>query len=182
MRLLKQTFFTAILFLLTLSCGSEKKEEKKKTETEVITSDTKICKVYVRGVFPKDDVFEIFFSEMATDPFSQKNSMSARFKGNNEVQELIFDLEDYYPEKIRLDIGNNKTMKEIIIEEIIIKYNDNVFKIDKSKISTYLKSNQFITLGSDNNILLMPIMIEGKEVYDPFFVSSPLLVKELVRL
>ena len=73
-------------------------------------------------------------------------------------------------------------MKEVFIEEIIINYDGEIFKVDNTNINEYFTKNTHITFGADNIMNLLELEKDGVKTYDPFLISSPLLVKELVRL
>ncbi|MDG1715029.1 hypothetical protein [Lacinutrix sp.] len=189
MKLFKKAALQLVILLFVSSCGKEKKSNTKdivieEEKTEAVTSKpkSKICKIFIKGIFPQNDSFELFFSELATTPFSQENTISRGFEGKKEVQELVFDLIDFYPEKIRLDLGSNSNMKEIYLEEILINYDEETLIIDASNFIQYFTNNQFISFGENNKIILKVITTNEKKSYDPYLVSTPLLIKELVRL
>lgn len=187
MKLFKETLLILTVLLFVCSCKNEtnktekKLEQQPKTETSK-TKKTKVCNITVKGVFPANDVIELFFAEIATDKFAGKNKVRRRITGREKSQKIVFNLFDYYPEKIRLDLGANKKMEKVILEEITINYDENIFKIDNTNIDKYFTKNAYISYGVDNNISLVELEKEGVKTYDPFLISSPLLVKELVKL
>ncbi len=188
MKLYKSVFLVLVIVILSCKKDKEKKNETSSQLKSTITTKKskqadKECKVIISGIFNHDDSFELLYTDSATEHFSYDNYLGRGFKGKEEVQELIFDLKGIYPEKIRIDVGSSKKQRQITFKEILINYDGEKLKINSTNFSDYFLPNQFIYRKGDSlEFALEAKEINGKEVYDPYFVSTPLLIKELLDL
>tara|TARA_R110000744_G_scaffold89196_1_gene173544 strand:+ start:14310 stop:15941 length:1632 start_codon:yes stop_codon:yes gene_type:complete len=122
----------------------------------------------------KDDVFQLFFTENEDEKFSPKKSIKTVVKGNNNFQQIIFELHNLSDlERLRLDIGSNKSQGVIEIKEIKFKgnFNETVFDIDQ--FQNIFESNDFISLLKKEDHLIASIkMLNGVNIYDPYFITK----------
>lgn len=176
-KMLKLLFFMLIIF----SCKEGKEEVKEQRIPSKIVKKKRECKVVVKGIFPENDSFELFYEENAISNFSQENTLKKGFIGSSEPQELFFDLEGIYPEKIRLDLGSNKNQNFIRIDNIFIIYDEEVLEINESNLFNFLTPNDYIKY-QDGQFNLIPKEIEGLKSYDPYLYPTPELVKALIEL
>lgn len=135
--------------------------------------------IIVTGKFLKDDKFQLFYTENAIKPYAEIQSFYRHVNGRDNFQKIRFNFpKSVYPEKFRLDIGENIDQKRMIISNILIEADDKSFEIKPKDFSKYFAHNEFIK-NIDYSIGELEL-ISDKGLYDPFLLATPLLIEKLV--
>ena len=164
-----KTYF--IFFLLLINCKkdySSKNFNSSKKDNFSITLKAKV---------PSDDVFELFYKNNLEAGFSEAKKVSRKVIGKNEIQNIEFLVNaNEFPFQFRIDLGQNKKQKDLMIREVILKYKNDSIIIEKELLSTFFIVNKYLSLDSENGIFKI-IELNGKS--DPFIISKALLVKKM---
>lgn len=182
-----------ILVLLLLSCNNKKEQkpnDKQELEESVlrhINNEANITdhfQVILKFKALENDNFQLFYTEDYILDYKEKESISKGFLGKNRYQEIIFDLpKGISPVKYRLDLGSNSEQGIINIESFTIRYEKNEIFIPEDLISIYLTPNIYIEYNPDQKKFeLTSIQSDNIKTYDPYFTSSPELVRLLLDL
>ncbi|MDT0538720.1 hypothetical protein [Croceitalea sp. P059] len=156
-----------LIYIMMFSCNfSEKKGEK--------------TTLKINLEFRKDDKIQLFYTEHPLDNFVEKKSKTLNIKGQDGIQELIFNFpEEIHPLKIRIDLGDNQSQNIIKIQTIVISKDDEFIRINSDNFSKYLLPNDYVVhIESSSDFKLDA----KKENYDPYLLSTSLLIKELIEL
>ncbi|TAF11736.1 MAG: hypothetical protein EAZ75_01915 [Flavobacteriia bacterium] len=178
MKLQKLIFGCFILFSTLQSCKEDKKEEVGDKPQEL----KETFNVNFNLTIPKDDTFQLFFTEDETLNFSDDKSVKIVVKGGEAPQDLLFKLpEDVLPTNIRLDFGQNPEQGNIKVNSMKFKYFDKTFEAKDSLVSKY-----FYLLESqvkyDPSTSTISIIKKQGELYDPLMWSNQLLSDEMVKM
>ena len=140
-------------------------------------------RILIKGVFKSDDLLLLYYTEDSLEKFDIKKSISKEIKGSNQEQTVIFMLpKGHFAIKIQLDISDRKTQKGIEISSIIISELKNKTKIEKNDLSKYFLPNNYIDFDKETGDFICKIIKENHlEKYNPFFLGSPRLIKELLE-
>lgn len=165
---------TGLLILTSLiSC----KEEKEKSEPKFFT-------VTLNVTAKNDDGFQVFYKEVNDDtkPFEEANAINVVFKGSDKPQDLVFTLPaDVFPTNFRIDVGNNKETKEIIVNNFKMSYNNKNFEAKGSAFFNYFSPDEKLAKVDVPGSKILPITTESG-YYDPMVYSNDLLESEIVKL
>ena len=175
----KNVFLTLIsaAFLFT-SCNQETKEKDAVENTTENDLTNKLI-VKVEGVFPKNDQFQLFYSN--DDKFEEDNSVSEVVYGQSVLQTLVFELpKDKKPQNLRLDLGANAAQTSITIKDITIEYNGDKLENEEGKFRDLFGDTYFTVYD--------PVSFEYKlqpndqNVFDPMLMGTDKLKRSLNKL
>ncbi len=156
----KKPSLFALFLLLSLTLLSCKDLSEKSTNENQIV-------VHVELKILKDDVLELYFDDRESKVFSSKMSIRKKIKGDSSFQKVSFMLKDNaYPNRIRIDLGENREQLPIEIKEIALQYNKAIHVFSPQELETYFKANIYLDF---NSIVATPKMLDGK--YDPYLES-----------
>jgi hypothetical protein len=175
------------LFLSCINNEKEKKQELEKSISRKIKNKADITdhfQVILKFKALENDHFQLFYTQDYILNYTEDDSISKEFLGKDEYQDIIFDLpKEILPVKYRLDIGSNEKQSMINIESLTIRYKKNEIFIPENLIATYLVPNKCIEYNStQNNFELTITQTDNIKIYDPYFTSSPELVRLLLDL
>ena len=123
-----------------------------------------------------DDKFQLFYiNDSLEGGYSINKRLVNSFKGSNDFQPINFKLPSgVLPYKFRIDVGEKGIETLISIRNITLKLNNNVIQINDSAIERFFKPNIYLDKSGNDFIRKK---VEGR--CDPFFVSTPLLIKKM---
>ena len=179
-----------LVFSLFLSCINNEKGEKQELEEGILRKIKNIAhitdhfQVILKFKALENDHFQLFYTQDYILNYTEEESISKGFLGKDEYQDIIFDLpKEILPVKYRLDLGSNDKQGIIIIESLTIRYEKNEIFIPENLITTYLVPNKCIEYNSTQNKFELTInQTDNIKIYDPYFTSSPELVRLLLDL
>ncbi len=180
----KKAFSFMLVACMTIgffNCKSEQSKPNELSPSSKKVGKKQECNIRIKGVFLQTDSFELFYEINALSHFSQDNSLKRGFTGSKEEQELLFDLEGVYPEKIRIDLGSNPNQNTVEITEIMINYDQRELRIDSINFLKYFTPNEYIKYEGAQ-LRLIKKSIDEKEFYDPYLSPTPQLIKALIDL
>ena len=165
---------TGLVILTSLvSC----KDEKPKSEPKFFT-------VTLNVIAKNDDGFQVFYKEINDDtkPFEEANAINVAFKGSDKPQDLVFNLPvDVFPTDFRIDVGNNKDTKEVVINNFKMTYNNKNFEAKGAAFFNYFTPDTNFVKYDVAGSKILPIT-GANGYYDPMVFSNDLLESEIVRL
>ena len=168
-----------VLFnLIVISCKKETKNEA--TQTPKI-EENKSFNVTMNLVVTVDDNFQIYYIEDDSNIFTPDKYIDVSIKGKNTPQEINFKLpEDVVPTNLRFDLGTNKQQKEVKIIDFKLKYYDKSFVSKDTMFVYYFWNNDQIIYDRKKATATPKISTNGN--YDPIFVATDMLKKEILKL
>ena len=143
-----------------------------------------VFKVTYKGIFPKNDELQLFYTENYKLSFYEDKSLVFNVNGSLEEQIISYTLpNNVYPDRFRFDMGTNLNQKKIQINEITLQFKNYRIVITKENLLDYLKPNDFIDYNSSNGrVKLISKKNEGQLLYDPYFTCTPKLIKLIFEL
>ncbi len=168
----------ALIFLASIaliSCKNEKSVE----ELPVVEEQPKVSEVnlVLDMVVPKDDVFQVFYTEDGTANCSEENSVKVNVTGKPESQKITFE----FPENkrinyLRIDIGENPEQGELKFNNFLFTNFGATIEFKGNQIFEYFFPNEMFKLNFETATLSPG---EKKEVYDPIMYGSEQLTAKL---
>lgn len=148
--------------------------------TETSMSESKGLVFVIEGVFPTNDVYQLFYSN--NNSFIEENSLKVPVFGQTCMQEIVFELpEKSQPQSLRLDFGTNATQNSVTIKSFNIKYKGETVNINNAEIlGKYFNVGQGVEYKIETLNLAFSTNPDG--IYDPFIVSNDELKKSLNKL
>lgn len=171
--------FGLFLALLTVACKEFKEEGKKDAAELAPTFD-----VSFNLIVPKDDMFQLFYTEDGSIVFGDDRSVRSVIKGSETAQEVIFKLPaDVLPTNIRLDFGENPNQGNIVVKSMKLSYINNSYQkvFGPTEEITHYFYPQDSQIKVDNATGTIQLL-KPKGVYDPLMWSNQLLSEEMVKL
>lgn len=140
-------------------------------------------RILINGLFEKDDLVLLYYAENTTQRFDLKYSLRQNVNGSKSYQKVLFTLpKGTYASKIQLDISDKKTQSKVEIKDISIIEGKSIFTITKKELSKYFYPNNYIDLDTLTGDFKCKTIIENNiEKYNPYFVSTPKMVKTLIN-
>lgn len=173
----------ALLIFFSISC---KDENKKEENVEAVAELKETFDVNFNLVIPKDDTFQLYYTEDKSLNFSEDKSVKIIVKGSENAQDLLFKLpEDVLPTNIRLDFGKNIEQGVIGINSMKLKYIDKSFDVNfKDPNNSIPHYFYFINTQINYNEANSTITILNKEGQnrEPLMWSNELVTDELEKL
>jgi hypothetical protein len=173
------------LGITLFSCKNDAKEESSeaKAATEEVKKNQLIITMNVLVL--KDDSFQVYYRDTdSQDPFDEKKSQYAVFKGSPTAQDIVFALpEDELPSYFRFDYGINKEQSEIVINSVKIDYLGKSFVINNNEIANYISFNEgTLKFNKEKGSITPTISKDGN--YDPMSFTGVGLhdkIQELIK-
>lgn len=168
-------------FLVLSSCGDKKSGRNDLSDIEEVEKgSTKGLVVTLEGVFPTNDVYQLFYS--TTDQYDEKKSIHLPVFGQQVLQQLVFNIpEGEKPLYVRIDLGANPAQTTATIKEVKFSLNGNDFIVGNSDvIGKFFVNNPSIEYNSVS--LSLSLKADQNNVYDPFMISNDELKKSLNKL
>jgi len=179
MKTKKPVYIFIILALFIQSCKNDSSKSQDSQEPQELKETFNVS---FNLTVPKDDTFQLYYTEDGSLNFSDDNSVKVVIKGSEISQDIIFKLPDnVIPTNIRLDFGDNPEQGSIKVSEMKLKYFDKIFEAKDSLVSKYfyLLESQVKYEASTSTITI--IKKEG-QIYDPLMWSNQLLSDEMVNM
>lgn len=175
-----------VMFLIGFtSCNLKKKKDiesqnlKEKTSVEDKTKTKVVDEMIIKIFFKMEasDHIQLYYTNDALENFSEKNTFRKNFSENTDFQLLEFKFDkDYFPEKIRLDLGSNREQKSIIIDKIQITRSKYAIEILGKDIKEYFTVNKYVKNIQGSGEFIFTIV---NNIYDPYLTSNKKLNYEL---
>lgn len=176
---MKKIIFSSLVCAAIFSTTSCNKEGANSTEvsTENTASESKGLVVIVEGVFPKNDRFELFYSN--DQNFNGDKMIRQAVYGETTSQKVIFELpENEKPQNLRIDLGSNAEQQFISIKDIRVEYKGKeVLDGRNEKYLEFFPENSTVDYIPEKLTFELKSNLEG--VFDPILFSSDNLKKEL---
>lgn len=178
---MKKFIFTILATILLLtSCKNDKKENNSGENKKEVVLQTPFT-VTVNAIVKKDDVFQVYYNEDGKDTFAAEQAVTIATTGKEEAQDIVFTFpEAASPTSLRFDLGANKDQQSIKIISFKINYLDKAFEIAGIYFPKYFTPNPQIEFDSPTSTA--KIIIDPKVMYDPIFLPTLELKKEIVKL
>jgi hypothetical protein len=175
---MKTKFLIILAVIFMMSCKKEKEdnnlpqEPQKKVETFNVKLDM---------VVHEDDNFQLFYTEFEDEGFDGKKSLWTSVKGNEEPQEIVFNLpKDVIPLNLRVDLGNNENQKVMNLNSFEMEYFGKTYSLKDSLIlQNFIIGDQLIY--DKENSTLTPNK-GSKDLYDPMLYPRNNLKKEIEKI
>jgi hypothetical protein len=181
---MKIKLIPALLLLFILgSCKIDKKEENQEALPQ--TESPKLLNSKVKLTFdmvvPKDDLFQVYYTEDGTANCSDDQSVKTLVKGSDVSQKIVF----YFPEDVaitylRFDPGENKDQGTMKANSFTYEYFGKKIEASGSDFFNYFGSpTEQITVDTKTGT----ITPSGKgEKYDPVLYQQPQVYDRLVEI
>lgn len=170
----KLLLVSLIFSIAFVSCKDDVKKDVEAPKEE----KSKTYDVVLNMVVTKDDSFQLFYTDEATQPFDDTKSIWIDVKGAPTAQDIVFKLpEGEVPANVRLDLGVIKTQPEMKFNSLTFKYFDKSFQLKGAQILTYFVPGQFTFDKQTLAIKTLP-----GDVYDPQFYPQSNLSQELTKI
>lgn len=173
---MRKIFLLISLLAFTIfSCKDESKDVEK-VESKPQTFD-----VTLNMVVPKDDKFQLFYTDESVVDFDEKKSIWIDVKGSDSPQDIIFQLPpDEIPSNIRIDLGTNETQSPMKLNSFEMSYFSKSFTLKDSLILSHFVIGEQLMYDKKTSILTPN---KGKaEVYDPLLYPQSIIKDEIIKL
>jgi len=175
---MRSIFLTlSVLVFTMISCKNDNSSDSQK-ETAVVN---KPFTVTVNLVAEQDDTFQVYFNEDGKEAYEPANAVTISFTGSKNAQDVLFPFSnEVSPMALRLDIGANQELKKVKINSIKIEFRDKIIDIKGADLSKFFVANPQVKFDSSTSTA--NIEVEDGVFYDPFFLPSPELLKQIETL
>lgn len=179
----KIIFIFSVLALVLQSCKNDA-EKTENPDEKVELKET--FDVSFNLNIPKDDTFQLYYTEDNSLNFGDDRSVKSVVKGNDQPQDVLFKLPaDVLPSQIRLDFGDNADQGDIVINSMKLKYLDKDFSVafgpGKESVTHYFYLLDQQIKYDDTNSTIKLLKPKG-QIHDPLMWSNQLLSDEMVKL
>jgi 4-amino-4-deoxy-L-arabinose transferase-like glycosyltransferase len=143
----------------------------------------KVFSAEVSVIAPKDDNFTIYYTEDGTINFSEENAVWVAVEGKQRSQNVRFVLfQGKVPTNLRFDFGINKQQDYIILEQLILNYNNEMFKVKGSDFLNYFIENNTIKTEIDDEKGTIKFITDPKNFYTPFYYPQQSILNEVDKI
>lgn len=174
---MKGTSIFLITGLMSIIFLSSCRESNKASKTAIEHEDHLIVELLVK--VPEDDSFEVYY-RTEHEQYASNNRVATKVKGSSALQKVEFVMDQsVFPTYIRLDLGINQKQGDILLDQIVFKYNDAEHVFDKKEIKKYFRPSKYLDFNFDT------MMGRAKKVdnkFDPYLDSNNIskFVNELI--
>ncbi|MFH6767359.1 hypothetical protein V8G56_01320 [Gaetbulibacter aquiaggeris] len=171
----------AIILILSVLILTNCKNEKPIDSLELVTLKPveSNVKVVLEMLVPKDDIFQVFYTEDGTGNFSEEMSVRVIVKGNSRIQKLVFELpEDLLITNLRIDVGENIEQGQMLMNNFCVQYFNKKFEAHGKQFFHYFSPTEQIAVDYHNSTIT-PTK-EG-ELYNPIFYQIDYIITEELR-
>jgi hypothetical protein len=170
-----------IILLLSIILFTNCKNKKSIDSLELVTPEPieSNVKVVLDMIVPKDDMFQVFYTEDGTGNFSEEMSVRVIVKGSDLSQKLVFEFsEDLLITNLRIDVGENTEQGQMVMNNFYVQYFDKKFKTKGKEFFHYFSPTEQIAVDYTNST----ITPTGKgELYNPIFYQIDYLINEEMK-
>lgn len=179
---MKLKLFTGLILALILasSCKIDKeKEVQVDSSKKEQLKDSKV-KIIIEAIVPKDDVFQIYYTEDGTPNCSEEKSVKTEIKGSESSQKIVFNIpEEVAMTYLRIDPGENPDQGTMKIIKFTYEYFDKKFEIIGSDFFNNFSPTEHLQV--DFNSATLKTTGKG-ENYDPVLYAQPPFAPELEKI
>ena len=174
---MKKIIFSSLLCAAIFSMTSCTKEEANSAEVSSESNQLNAdFVVELEGVFPKNDRFQLFYSNDTS--FLEDKSIKTSVYGQSVLQKIAFGLPNgSTPQNLRLDLGSNPDNTVVSIKNIKITYKGKEVILSDEKIRDFFPDTESAVYDDVKLEYTLKPNVEG--IFDPILFSSDLLKKEL---
>lgn len=173
----KNVLLTLLTLVMFVACKNDKSPE---TNVETPEKSKETFNVAFDLVIKKDDSLQLYYKDEAMKDWAFDKCVTSVIKGSDNVQQVMFALpEDVLPTDLRLDLGSNKSQTEVEIKNFKMKYYQKSFEAKDTLFFQYFYPNEQIEYNRAKAIA-KPIVTD--KIYDPIFVSRPVLSDQIKKL
>lgn len=153
------------------------RENNKSSKTAIEHEDHLIVELLVK--VPKDDSFEVYY-RAENEQYASNNRVETKVKGSSALQEVVFIVDQFvFPTYIRIDLGKNQKQGDILLDQIVLRYNDAEHVFNKKEIKKYFRPSKYLDFNFDT------MTGKAKKVdnkFDPYLDSNNIskFVNELI--
>lgn len=172
--------------LIVFAFVSCKNETEKKANEGSKTELKETFDVSFNLTIPKDDTFQLFYTEDGSLNFGDDRSVKSVVKGSAAPQTVLFKLPaDVFPNQIRLDFGDNPEQGSVVVNSMKAKY------LDKSYNVTFGPGKESVThyfylleqqVKYDEATSTISMLNPKGQIHDPLMWSNQLLSEEMAKL
>ena len=179
---MKKIILSSLIYAAIFSISSCSKEVDNSGNV-LIENEVKEAKgliVILEGVFPKNDRFELFYSN--DQNFNGDKMIRIAVYGEPSTQKIIFQLPDNEkPQNLRIDLGSNTEQKFVSIKDIRVEYKGKVVLDGRNeKYLEFFPENSTVDYLPNNLTFELKNNLEGD--FDPILFSNDNLKKELNKV
>ncbi len=178
---LQNIFQLLLVSLVIISCKNEKTSDAT-TPSPVTAAPAAIpnFRVTINAMAKTKDDFQVYYSEMPGENFSEEKSVWSHFEGSNDPQDVVLNLPaGVLPTNIRIDMGMQPDQSDIIINNIMIENGPEKFTIQRAEIPTYFSAMEPTTFDPASGVIKN--MKDGKKV-EPVLQPLPPLTDVLAKI
>ncbi|AWM13667.1 hypothetical protein NHF50_07005 [Flavobacterium sp. NRK F10] len=174
--------FLVLTSFIVLSCkiDKENKEENNNSVPQKEVQKDSEVKIVIEAIVPKDDVFQIYYTEDGSPNCTEEQSVKAEIKGSEEPQKITFNIpEEVVMTYLRIDPGQNPDQGIMKFSRFTYEYFGKKFEIIGSDFFLYFSPTEHLKMDF-NSATLTPT---GKgENYDPVLYAQPPFAPELEKI
>jgi len=178
-----KSILVSLFLIVTLSsCKKDSKTAVESSTNENIVKEKNIFTIIINAIVIKDDSFQVYYKDEEQQPFEEKRSVYAVFKGSNAPQDIVFNIpENVVPNYIRFDYGINKEQSEIIVNNIKICYLGKTFEIKSNELANFISFNEGTLKFNKEKGSISPFISKDGS-YDPMSYTSGALYEKIKLL
>lgn len=193
--IMQKKFILVALAFIMFSCKGEQKQEEVIDKTKTTeTKDNKTLKntmeVTIKGVFEKDDRFQLLYTESKEESYTLNKVIRKKIIGSKNEQKITYTLpKEIFPSKLRLDFGKNREQGTIMINNVLISLEGQNIEISNKEFLSYFRPNTWISrVGVSNEseykLVVKDIKISETKTasYSPYFSATTKLISALETL
>ena len=155
---ISKNLFIFLFIILIQSCDKTDNINKNKF---ILSIEMKIL---------EDDILEVYFDNRKTNIFQVKDVIQREIKGDTVYQKINFLFKkNVFPNRIRLDLGENLNQKNIHLRKIELKYNSGKHLFTNEEIKFFFRANKYLNFDFDRLVASPVVNID--KLYDPYLVS-----------
>jgi hypothetical protein len=179
-----KTKFFSILFLAILVTACKKNDSPDAALPKPIEEKPveKNFKIILDVLVKKDDNFQVYYTQTATENFTEEKSIWVAVKGSEELQKVVFDLPaGVAPNLLRLDFGLNKDQQDIKFSEVNMEYAGKKFTANGGMIGNYFRPLEPTVLDIKTGMLWAKDK-DGKRIEPVLYPHEVPLGREIAKL
>ena len=175
---MKKLIVLTFCIISFIACDKKQEEVKEKVVVEEVKEDSKL-KVEINYKVDKSDIIQVSFNKIELDGsqegnFIITNKVQASEELKNETYEMFGD---YVNTIIQIKLG--KLPKTVVIENILITYEDQKVVINGAELDRYFAMNSYITYNKENKSIVTNSV---KNKHTPILTLRQGFIKRLFKL
>lgn len=174
----KNVLLTLLTFVMFVACKNEKNAEAEGVSAEKAKETFNVA---IDLVIKKDDSLQLYYKDESMKDWTFDKCVTSVVKGSDLVQQVMFSLpQDVLPTELRFDLGSNKKQEEVEIKNFKMKFYEKSFEAKDTLFFQYFYPNEQIEYNRAKAIAKP--LVSGDKVYDPIFISRPVLTDQINKL